>query len=143
VTGSGPPTSPPSAPQVIASHPSKSYSDNIPPSTSPIIPPLQSEGFREEVVCGVFALGGHSRSFELLVVITVIGVLATLVVPNVFRHLGAAKEATARSQIEMLGGRPGRLPARHRPLSHERAGTRRAMEMRGIDTEAVWQAGIA
>jgi general secretion pathway protein G len=40
---------------------------------------------------------------ELLVVITVIGVLATLVAPNVFRHLGAAKETTARSQIEMLG----------------------------------------
>jgi len=40
---------------------------------------------------------------ELLVVITVIGILATLVAPNVFRHVGAAKEATARSQIEMLG----------------------------------------
>lgn len=40
---------------------------------------------------------------ELLVVITVIGILATLVAPNVFRHIGAAKEATARSQIEMLG----------------------------------------
>jgi general secretion pathway protein G len=40
---------------------------------------------------------------ELLVVIVVIGVLATLVAPNVFRHIGAAKDATARSQIEMLG----------------------------------------
>jgi general secretion pathway protein G len=40
---------------------------------------------------------------ELLVVIVVIGTLATLVAPNVFRHVGAAKEATARSQIEMLG----------------------------------------
>jgi len=40
---------------------------------------------------------------ELLVVIVVIGVLATLVAPNVFRHVGAAKEATARAQIEMLG----------------------------------------
>jgi general secretion pathway protein G len=29
--------------------------------------------------------------------------LATLVAPNVFRHVGAAKETTARSQIEMLG----------------------------------------
>jgi general secretion pathway protein G len=40
---------------------------------------------------------------ELLVVIVVIGVLATLVAPNVFRHITAAKETTARSQIEMLG----------------------------------------
>lgn len=40
---------------------------------------------------------------ELLVVISVIAVLATLVAPNVFQHVGAAKGATARSQIEMLG----------------------------------------
>jgi general secretion pathway protein G len=40
---------------------------------------------------------------EILVVIVVIAVLATLVAPNVFRHVGSAKEATARSQIEMLG----------------------------------------
>jgi general secretion pathway protein G len=40
---------------------------------------------------------------ELLVVIAVIGVLATLVAPSIFQHLGAAKDATARSQIEMLG----------------------------------------
>jgi len=39
---------------------------------------------------------------ELLVVIVVIAILATLVAPNVFRHVGAAKDATARSQIEML-----------------------------------------
>lgn len=40
---------------------------------------------------------------ELLVVIVVIGLLASLVGPNIFRHVGAAKDATARSQIEMLG----------------------------------------
>ena len=40
---------------------------------------------------------------ELLVVILVIGMLASLVAPNVFRHVGASKEATARSQIELLG----------------------------------------
>jgi len=40
---------------------------------------------------------------ELLVVIVVIGVLASLVAPSVFQHVGAAKDATARSQIEMLG----------------------------------------
>jgi general secretion pathway protein G len=40
---------------------------------------------------------------EILVVIVVITVLATLVAPNVLRHVGSAKESTARSQIEMLG----------------------------------------
>lgn len=40
---------------------------------------------------------------EILVVIVVIAVLASLVAPNVFQHVGAAKDTTARSQIEMLG----------------------------------------
>jgi general secretion pathway protein G len=40
---------------------------------------------------------------EILVVIVVIAVLASLVAPNVFKHVGEAKNVTARSQIEMLG----------------------------------------
>src|SRR3712207_4585045 len=40
---------------------------------------------------------------ELLVVIVVIGMLAALVAPNVFQHVGASKEAAARSQIALLG----------------------------------------
>lgn len=40
---------------------------------------------------------------EILVVIAVLSVLAALVAPNVFRHLGTAKDAAARSQMEMLG----------------------------------------
>jgi len=40
---------------------------------------------------------------EILVVIVVIAVLAGLVAPNVFKHVGEAKNITARSQIEMLG----------------------------------------
>jgi general secretion pathway protein G len=40
---------------------------------------------------------------EILVVIAVISVLAALVAPNVFRHVGTAKDAAARSQMEMLG----------------------------------------
>jgi len=61
---------------------------------------------------------------ELLVVIVVLGVLATLVAPNVFRHVGTAKEATARAQIEMLGAAldayrldTGRYPATEQGLA--------------------------
>jgi general secretion pathway protein G len=39
---------------------------------------------------------------EILVVIVVIAILATLVAPNVFQHVGAAKSATAVSQMQML-----------------------------------------
>ena len=39
----------------------------------------------------------------LVVIIVVIAILASLVAPNVFRHVGTAKDATARAQIEMLG----------------------------------------
>jgi general secretion pathway protein G len=40
---------------------------------------------------------------EILVVIIVIAILATLVAPNVFQHVGRAKDTTARAQMEMLG----------------------------------------
>jgi general secretion pathway protein G len=39
---------------------------------------------------------------EILVVIAVIAILASLVAPNVFQHVGTARSTTARSQIEML-----------------------------------------
>ena len=40
---------------------------------------------------------------EILVVIAVISVLAALVAPEVFSHLGTAKDVAARTQMEMLG----------------------------------------
>ena len=52
------------------------------------------------------AVRAHRPGFtliEVLVVIVVLAVLATLVAPNVFRHVGAARETTAKSQIEMFG----------------------------------------
>ena len=55
---------------------------------------------------GPRARAGHRDGFtliEILVVIAVISVLAAMVAPNVFSHVGAAKTAAARSQIEMLG----------------------------------------
>ncbi len=39
----------------------------------------------------------------MLVVIVVIAILASLVAPNIFQHVGAAKSATAKAQVEMLG----------------------------------------
>jgi general secretion pathway protein G len=46
---------------------------------------------------------GGFTLIEILVVIAVISLLAALVAPNVFQHVGTAKDAAARSQIEMLG----------------------------------------
>lgn len=40
---------------------------------------------------------------EVLVVVVVIAILASLVGPNIFQHVATARETTARSQIEMLG----------------------------------------
>ena len=40
---------------------------------------------------------------EIMVVIVVLGMLAGLVAPNVFSHVGSARGTTARSQIELLG----------------------------------------
>jgi general secretion pathway protein G len=48
----------------------------------------------------------HSVGFtliELLVVITVIAILAGLVAPMVFSHVGDAKTSAARAQIELFG----------------------------------------
>lgn len=40
---------------------------------------------------------------EILVVITVIAILASLVTPMVFRNVGDAKSSAARAQVEILG----------------------------------------
>jgi general secretion pathway protein G len=47
-------------------------------------------------------MGGFTL-IEVMVVIAVIAMLAALVGPNVFRNVGTARDATARSQIELLG----------------------------------------
>jgi general secretion pathway protein G len=40
---------------------------------------------------------------EIMVVIAVLAILAALVAPNIFGHLGTAKDVAARSQMEMIG----------------------------------------
>lgn len=40
---------------------------------------------------------------EILVVVVVIAILAALVAPNVFQHVGTARVTTAKAQIEMIG----------------------------------------
>ena len=50
--------------------------------------------------------GGARRAFtliEILVVIVVIAILASLVAPSVFQHVGAAKDTAAKAQIESFG----------------------------------------
>ena len=84
---------------------------------------------------------GGFTLIELLVVIMVLGVLATLVAPNIFRHVGTAKETTARTQIEMLGAAldayrldTGRYPSTEQGLAalvQEPASQPRPMNWRG------------
>src|SRR5471032_1904017 len=77
---------------------------------------------------------------EILVVIVVIAILATLVAPNVFQHVGAAKSATARSQIEMLSAALDayRLDNGKYPTSQQ--GLAALWEMPTVDPPANWKA---
>lgn len=65
-----------------------------------VIVPLRREGrpaSRRRADDGGFTL------IEVLVVVVIIAVLATLVAPNIFQHVGEARRTTAMAQIEMLG----------------------------------------
>src|ERR1017187_8570774 len=77
---------------------------------------------------------------EILVVIVVIAILATLVAPNIFQNVGAAKSATANSQIEMLGAAPDpyRLDNGSYPTSQQ--GLAALWEKPTIDPPANWRA---
>lgn len=76
---------------------------------------------------------------EILVVIVVIAILATLVAPNVFQHVGAAKSATAKSQIEMLSAALDayRLDNGSYPTSQQGLGA--LWEKPTVDTPANWR----
>lgn len=77
---------------------------------------------------------------EILVVIVVIAILATLVAPNIFQHVGAAKDATAKSQIEMLGAALDayRLDNGHYPTTEQ--GLAALWEKPSVDPPANWRA---
>src|SRR5829696_217082 len=68
---------------------------------------MRASGFRRGLPSPSSSQSRRRRAgftlLEILVVIVVIAILATLVAPNIFRHVGAAKETTARAQMEMLG----------------------------------------
>src|SRR5437660_4934743 len=53
--------------------------------------------------CCVSRINRGFTLIELLVVITVIAILAGLVAPMVFSHVGDAKASAARAQIELFG----------------------------------------
>lgn len=76
---------------------------------------------------------------EILVVIVVIGILATLVAPEIFKHVGAAKSATAKSQIEMFGSALDayRLDNGHYPTTQQ--GLNALWEMPTVDAPANWR----
>jgi general secretion pathway protein G len=76
---------------------------------------------------------------EILVVIVVIAILATLVAPNVFQHVGAAKDATAKSQIEMLGAALDayRLDAGAYPTTQQ--GLQALVEVPSVDAPVSWR----
>ena len=55
------------------------------------------------LIIGMFRLGAKGFSLiELLIVMIILGLLASLVGPKMFGKLGMAKQKTAKTQIEML-----------------------------------------
>lgn len=57
---------------------------------------------RKSARLGVLAQEGGFSLIELLIVMVILGLLASLVGPKMFGKLGMAKQKTAKTQIEML-----------------------------------------
>jgi general secretion pathway protein G len=76
---------------------------------------------------------------EIMVVIAVIAILATLVAPNIFQHVGSAKSATATAQIEMLGTALDayRLDNGHYPTTQQGLGA--LWQMPTVDPPSNWR----
>jgi len=76
---------------------------------------------------------------EILVVIVVIAILATLVAPNVFQHVGAAKSTTAKSQMEMLSTALDAYRLDNGTYPSTEQGLGALWEMPSIDPPANWR----
>jgi general secretion pathway protein G len=77
---------------------------------------------------------------EILVVIVVIAILATLVAPNIFQNVGAARSATAKSQIEMLGAALDAYRLDNGAYPTTQQGLAALWERPSIDPPANWRA---
>jgi general secretion pathway protein G len=76
---------------------------------------------------------------EILVVIVVIAILAAMVAPNVFKNVGTAKQAAAKSQIEELGAALDayRLENGHYPGTQQ--GLDALWQMPSVDPPSTWR----
>ncbi|MBM3276355.1 MAG: type II secretion system protein GspG [Gemmatimonadetes bacterium] len=76
---------------------------------------------------------------EILVVIVVVAILATLVAPNVFQHVGTAKATTAKSQIEMLGSALDAYRLDNGAYPSTQQGLQALMEVPTLDPPTNWR----
>ena len=76
---------------------------------------------------------------EILVVIVVIAILATLVAPNVFQHVGDSKVTTAKSQIEMTGAALDSYRLHNGSYPTTEQGLAALWEAPTIDPPATWR----
>ncbi len=76
---------------------------------------------------------------EILVVIVVIAILATLVAPNVFQHVGTAKATTAKSQIEMISSALDAYRLDTGAFPNTAQGLQALQELPTVDTPTNWR----
>ncbi|MDQ8165658.1 MAG: type II secretion system major pseudopilin GspG [Gemmatimonadota bacterium] len=76
---------------------------------------------------------------EILVVIVVIAILATLVAPNVFQHVGTAKSTTAKSQIEMISSALDAYRLDTGAYPNTAQGLQALQELPTVDTPTNWR----
>jgi general secretion pathway protein G len=105
---------------------------------------VQSHNFHDPDMIRTVSRRSRNRKgftlIEILVVIVVIAILATLVAPNIFQNVGAAKSATAKSQIEMLGAALDAYRLDNGAYPTTQQGLNALWEKPTIDPPANWRA---